>query len=583
LQQIQLLLYDLEHGYWISNTPISASYLYGTASWAEGLTGSLKQDLYITGSVNISGSLLLNGSPVGGGTATVVVSGSQPSGSNPSGSLWYNPTNNGLYIQATTPTGSNYTLINQPPVTISGSAPSGAFSGSLWWNNNDGNLYIQVVTPTGSTYVPATNTVAGGNYGATFTSTNTGSVWTIIHNLDTTTPLVTVYSGSSVMIPASITSTNANTTVITFSGSVTGTAILSTGIGNETTDNAVSASYASSIGQLNQSLVVTGSTTFIGNLSVLGTASFTYLTASSTLVNQNSITVFGSGSALTTAGYRAVDTASVNNSGSLLYNFSTRGWESSAPITASFFQGTASFATSASIASTASSITPLNQNVLITGSLTVITGSNIELRVTDTGVTLGNVSTDRHTITGSLNVTGSITGSLFGTASFATSASQAISASMLVGSQATYLYTQKTATQTIAGTSVAALTTWGSPVISINAGEWNGTTGVFTATKAGLYEVSAVLQMGNETYAFAGGEIGLLILINGSSIGVGRWFVPTASYSGLPPSIYASALVNLSVGNTVSAAVSNFSGASRTTFTNGTFITIKELPTRIQR
>jgi hypothetical protein len=168
-------------------------------------------------------------------------------------------------------------------------------------------------------------------------------------------------------------------------------------------------------------------------------------------------------------------------------------------------------------------------------------------------------------------------------ASFATTSSHAVSASALIGSQATYLYTQKTATQTITSASVTTLTTWGSPVISINAGEWNGTTGVFTATKAGLYEVSAVLQMGNETYAFAGGEIGLLILINGSSIGVGRWFVPTASYSGLPPSIYASALVNLSVGTIVSVAVSNFSGASRTTFTNGTFITIKELPTRIQR
>jgi hypothetical protein len=65
-------------------------------------------------------------------------------------------------------------------VTISGSVPSGSrASGSLWWNQTDGNLYIQVTTPTGSTYVPATNTVAGGNYGATLRTARTGSTWNI--------------------------------------------------------------------------------------------------------------------------------------------------------------------------------------------------------------------------------------------------------------------------------------------------------------------------------------------------------------------------------------------------------------------
>jgi hypothetical protein len=154
----------------------------------------------LSGSVSISGSLLLNGAEVGGRGATVTISGSIPSGS--------------------------------------------ANSGSLWWNNVDGNLYIQVVGPTGSTYVPATNTVAGGNYGATYTFATTGSTWNINHNLNTRAPLVTVYSGSSVMIPISIDSLDANNTRIIFSGSVAGTAILSTGIGNATTNNAVSASFA---------------------------------------------------------------------------------------------------------------------------------------------------------------------------------------------------------------------------------------------------------------------------------------------------------------------------------------------------
>lgn len=156
--------------------------------------------IILSSSIFISGSLLLNGAEVGGRGATVTITGSIPSGS--------------------------------------------ANSGSLWWNENDGNLYIQVTGPTGSTYVPATNTVAGGNYGATLVTARTGSTWSINHNLNTTTPLITVYSGSSVMIPATIDSLDANNTRITFSGSVTGTAVLSTGIGNATANLAVSASYA---------------------------------------------------------------------------------------------------------------------------------------------------------------------------------------------------------------------------------------------------------------------------------------------------------------------------------------------------
>jgi len=49
-----------------------------------------------------------------------------------------------------------------------------------------------------------------------------------------------------------------------------------------------------------------------------------------------------------------------------------------------------------------------NGNTVITGSLTVISGSATELQVTDLGVKIGNISTDTHTITGSLGTSGSI-------------------------------------------------------------------------------------------------------------------------------------------------------------------------------
>ena len=47
-------------------------------------------------------------------------------------------------------------------------------------------------------------------------------------------------------------------------------------------------------------------------------------------------------------------------------------------------------------------------NSVITGSLTVVSGNARELQVTATGVNIGNVITDTHTITGSLNMSGSL-------------------------------------------------------------------------------------------------------------------------------------------------------------------------------
>jgi hypothetical protein len=53
--------------------------------------------------------------------------------------------------------------------------------------------------------------------------------------------------------------------------------------------------------------------------------------------------------------------------------------------------------------------TRIQGNTIITGSFTVVTGSAVELQVTNTGVNIGNIITDTHTVTGSLNISGSIT------------------------------------------------------------------------------------------------------------------------------------------------------------------------------
>jgi hypothetical protein len=75
-------------------------------------------------------------------------------------------------------------------------------------------------------------------------------------------------------------------------------------------------------------------------------------------------------------------------------------------------------------------------SAIVSGSFTVSPSNAVELQVTSTGVNLGNISTDIHSVTGSLRVNGSITGSLFGTASYAT---QALSASYAPGGGTTTL------------------------------------------------------------------------------------------------------------------------------------------------
>jgi hypothetical protein len=81
-------------------------------------------------------------------------------------------------------------------------------------------------------------------------------------------------------------------------------------------------------------------------------------------------------------------------------------------------------------ATTPNATLDVSGSVTITGSLTVFTGSAIEFQVTTTGTKIGNAITDAHTVTGSLNISGSVTatnftGSLFGTSSWAVSASWA--------------------------------------------------------------------------------------------------------------------------------------------------------------
>jgi hypothetical protein len=123
-------------------------------------------------------------------------------------------------------------------------------------------------------------------------------------------------------------------------------------------------------------------------------------------------------------------------------------------------------------------ILDVSGSTIITGSLTVITGSNIEFQVLNTGVRIGNIITDIHTITGSVSVSGSITGSLLGTASFATSASWAPG-----GGGASFPYTGSaviTGSLVVTGSStLSGSLTVNSSTITVNT---NGDSRVFAST-----------------------------------------------------------------------------------------------------
>jgi hypothetical protein len=164
-------------------------------------------------------------------------------------------------------------------------------------------------------------------------------------------------------------------------------------------------------------------------------------------------------------------------------------------------------------------------------------------------------------------------------ASFADLATTAMSSSTLIGSDATYLAVSKSSAQTIAS-SYTTITNWATPYTSINAGEWNGTTGVFTATKTGTYLVNGQLQMGSAAWN-QNSAVGVQIFKNSTtSIGVGI-AVNQVSASTFPAQCNASTVVSLVPGDTL--RLTAFSGVTASIHNLGTALTIQELPTKIQR
>jgi hypothetical protein len=168
---------------------------------------------------------------------------------------------------------------------------------------------------------------------------------------------------------------------------------------------------------------ITGSIRVTQNLDVLGTASFQYVTASQTVVDQNTIIVYASSSGLPTAGLVAADTSSQYSGSSFLYNIVDAIWTLDAPLSASL-TGTASWANTASNAISSSytvtasySATSNTSSYALTASLSTtasnaVTASYLDMYATASyALTASYLSGSINVDTGSLLITSSLSGS----------------------------------------------------------------------------------------------------------------------------------------------------------------------------
>jgi cytoskeletal protein CcmA (bactofilin family) len=168
----------------------------------------------VTGSVNVSGSLTTTGTITAQTLVVQTITSSVEfaSGSNQFGSLL---TDTQTFTGSVGITGS---LLVNGPSTFTGSID---VSGSI--NILSGSLTVASasLSVSGSLSINGVNITATGGFQQTFAASTT---WVATHNLNTLYPVITVYNGlGQVIIPTSITATNVNTTTVTFNIAVAGT------------------------------------------------------------------------------------------------------------------------------------------------------------------------------------------------------------------------------------------------------------------------------------------------------------------------------------------------------------------------
>lgn len=294
------------------------------------------------------------------------------------------------------------------------------------------------VTATVNNGTASINVTGGGgpssNSGQTtnFTQSVAAATWTFVHNLNTRTPLVQVYNTYySQIVPQFVSSSNANTIVITFGIATAGYAVASTGgtiivtgsnvILNQTTP-AATWSFQHNLNYQYPVFQIYGSSDeVIIPQAIIATDVTSSLIYFPSPVSGKAVATIGGFSGSSGAGVGFPFSGSAVITGSFMVSQSFVDFSKASYVTGSFtgsLHGSASFATSASFAATASSANTFvvrnditASNALITGTITAQTlvvqtvtssivyssGSNI----------FGRQLTDTQTFTGSVNITGS--------------------------------------------------------------------------------------------------------------------------------------------------------------------------------
>jgi hypothetical protein len=195
----------------------------------------------------------------------------------------------------------------------------------------------------------------------------------------------------------------------------------------------VLATTGSNTFQANQT--ITGSLFITQNLTVAGSSSIQYISSSIVDIADNIITVNAFNPGVRFGGLAVADSGSSPRvSGSMLFDSIKDQWifihETPSALTSSVVlmgpetyndlgnetylsanrlpKGSGIEHLRDSNITDTGTVVSVNSNTAVTGSFTVVSGSAVELQVTNTGVNIGSISTDNHNVTGSLRVTGSI-------------------------------------------------------------------------------------------------------------------------------------------------------------------------------
>ena len=229
---------------------------------------------------------------------------------------------------------------------------------------------------------------------------------------------------------------------------------------------------------------------------------------------------------------------------------------------------------------TATGLFTNNGNTVITGSLTVVTGSSIELQVTNLGVTIGNVSTDSHTITGSLGVSGSIStiGPIVANGNLTVTGSTILSSSLsIIGSEVVNGSLLVTGSTIISGSLITV-----GPTVS------SGSFTVFTGSAIEFQVFDTGTKLGNlstDTHSITGStSISGSLSINGpttySNFGITYTTFQTSGSTltaVLPTASLYTASIATSQSIAFNAVVTGYGTGSRDTITGEIKTTIKRV------